>query len=197
MIRKLLFFAIIAIAFMIVGCKKSNQQENISKVAVEFRLVHYNNDELISKLNNQHDFIPPVGYELLDYKDGKQIQKLLVSKQIEMDGKNIINARIKKSEFTDKYDVIITLNADGTRKFHKVTQQNVGRHLAIIVDGRILCAPTIMEPINSPQLQISGGNLELEEAKNIAKSLGYDNSTFCSNFFSEIFEKIMHAIRKE
>ncbi|MBE6404333.1 MAG: hypothetical protein E7039_11600 [Lentisphaerae bacterium] len=191
MITNLLFFAVIVVVFMNAGCEKSNNQENISKnagceksnkrenisqAAVEFRLVHLNNHELISQLNNQQGFIPPDGYELLDYKmDGKQIEKLLVRKQIEIDGKNIVKARIERSEYTGKYDVIITLNEDGKRKFHKITQQNVGRQLAVIVDGRILCAPVISTPINSPHLQISGSNLDLEEAKNIAKSLGYDD----------------------
>lgn len=188
MIKKLLFLTILAIVFMFVGCKKSTKQENTPKAAVEFRLVHVNNYALVSQSIEKQNFTPPVGYELLSYNNGVQVQKLFVSKQIEMDGKNIIEAYILKSQFSNKYDIIVTLNNEGAQDFRNLTRKNIGRQLVIIVDGKILIATYIAETIKSRRLQISR-DLELEEAKNIAKSLGYDDSpSFLGKLFPSIFK---------
>ncbi len=188
MIKKLLFLTILAVVCMFVGCKKSTKQENTPKAAVEFRLAHVNNYALIAQSIESQNFTPPVGYELLNYNDGAQVQKLFVSKQIEMDGKNIIKADIRTSEFTDKYNIIVTLNEEGSQNFRKITRENVGRQLVIIIDEKILIAPYIAETIKSRTLQISR-DLELEEAKNIAKSLGYDDSpSFLGKLFPSIFK---------
>ncbi|MEM7767675.1 MAG: protein translocase subunit SecD, partial [Pseudomonadota bacterium] len=49
------------------------------------------------------------------------------------------------------------LNGAGQQRFSKVTQENVNRRFAIVLDERVMSAPNIREPIYGGQVQISGG----------------------------------------
>ncbi len=52
--------------------------------------------------------------------------------------------------------VSIEFTAKGTDKFAEVTRRNVGKPLAILLDGKIISAPNISEPILGGKAQISG-----------------------------------------
>ncbi len=54
--------------------------------------------------------------------------------------------------------LILRLNREGAAKFTRLTAANVGRRLAIVVDGRILIAPTIRGPITGGVVSIQGFN---------------------------------------
>ncbi|MBO1436435.1 hypothetical protein [Meiothermus sp. CFH 77666] len=54
--------------------------------------------------------------------------------------------------------LILRLNREGAARFARLTSANVGRRLAIVVDGRILIAPTIRSPITGGVVSISGFN---------------------------------------
>ena len=61
-------------------------------------------------------------------------------------------------------------NARGTRHFAHITQDKVGRPFAVVIDGKVISAPVIREPIVNGSGQISG-NLTLEEANSVAMLL--------------------------
>jgi hypothetical protein len=63
-----------------------------------------------------------------------------------------------------------TLTETGKEQFAKLTRENIGRRLAIIVDGQVLSAPTINSEISDGQGQISG-NFTEDEAKNLAAKI--------------------------
>src|SRR5262249_57743051 len=63
--------------------------------------------------------------------------------------------------------VDFTFNAAGARKFGQVTQENVGRPFAIILDRNVISAPTIQTPILGGSGQITG-NFSVESANNLA-----------------------------
>lgn len=52
--------------------------------------------------------------------------------------------------------VNIEFTAEGAKRFRDITARNVGKPLAIILDGRIISAPNISEPISGGRAQISG-----------------------------------------
>lgn len=52
--------------------------------------------------------------------------------------------------------LILRLNRAGAAKFARLTAANVGRRLAIVVDGRVLIAPTIRSPITGGVVSIEG-----------------------------------------
>jgi preprotein translocase subunit SecD len=53
--------------------------------------------------------------------------------------------------------VNITFNSQGATIFSRVTRENVGKRFAMLLDGQVLSAPSINEPINGGNAQISGG----------------------------------------
>jgi preprotein translocase subunit SecD len=64
----------------------------------------------------------------------------------------------------------IKFNSSGARRFGRVTQENVGKPFAIILDDKVLSAPNINEPILGGQAQISG-NFTVQSAHDLAVSL--------------------------
>lgn len=64
----------------------------------------------------------------------------------------------------------ITFNDEGKDLFAKITRENVGKQLAIYLDGAPISAPTIREEISSGNAEISG-NFKLEEAKQLVGRL--------------------------
>src|SRR6201999_719188 len=58
-------------------------------------------------------------------------------------------------------------NTNGARRFAQVTQENVGRPFAIVLDKEVISAPVIREPIMGGQGQISG-NFTVESANDLA-----------------------------
>jgi preprotein translocase subunit SecD len=66
--------------------------------------------------------------------------------------------------------VLFKLTEGSARRFAELTTQNVGKTLAIRVDGRVLSKPVVREPILGGSGQISGG-LTAEQARDIANRL--------------------------
>jgi len=65
------------------------------------------------------------------------------------------------------WQVSIEFNAVGTRIFGDVTEQNVGRHLAIVLDGNVYSAPRINERIPGGRAVITG-QFTVDEARDLA-----------------------------
>ena len=63
--------------------------------------------------------------------------------------------------------VTTSFDAAGARRFAKLTTEHVGERFAIVLDGKVLSAPTIREPIPGGRGQISGG-FNLQGAKDLA-----------------------------
>ncbi len=68
--------------------------------------------------------------------------------------------------------VDLSFNSEGAALFASTTKNNVGRQLAIFLDGAPLSAPTIREEINGGNAQISG-NFTPQEAKDLVRNLNY------------------------
>jgi protein-export SecD/SecF family membrane protein len=68
--------------------------------------------------------------------------------------------------------VNLTFNSDGAALFSSTTKNNVGRQLAIFLDGEPLSAPTIREQITDGNAQISG-NFTPQAAKDLVRNLNY------------------------
>lgn len=69
-------------------------------------------------------------------------------------------------------DVVVKLQFDdeGTKLFSKITSENVGKQVAIFLDGQIISAPTVQNPITNGEAVITG-NFKPEEAKELATRL--------------------------
>ena len=94
-------------------------------------------------------------------------EKLFVSNRIVMSGENLIDSQPSIQNQNNEPTVSFTLDRFGAQKFGRVTTDNVGKRLAIVLDGEIVSAPNINEPITSGNGMISG-NFTFQEATDLA-----------------------------
>jgi preprotein translocase subunit SecD len=115
---------------------------------------------------------PPVGSEVVPYlnpEEGGAAYEVL-SRRVMIDGDQLESARQEFDQRTGAAVVTIRFNGAGATTFANVTRDNVGRRFAMLVDGRVLSAPVINEPILGGTAQISGG-FTVESAANLAIAL--------------------------
>jgi SecD/SecF fusion protein len=96
----------------------------------------------------------PAGVTMLpDAKSGAQYP---VEDRIALDGEHLTDARAGFDQRTHEPLVTFRFDSIGARKFAEITSANVGRPFAIVLDGKVLSAPVIREPITGGSGQISG-----------------------------------------
>ena len=111
--------------------------------------------------NNNDTF----GTEILQFEDGSN--EVMVSKRIILNGENLLDAQPQMNNQTNETVVSFTLDRVGAKRFGKATSTGVGKQLAIVLDGKIVSAPTIQSVIASGNGQISG-NFTFQSATDLA-----------------------------
>lgn len=86
--------------------------------------------------------------------------------QVVMTGNDLKDAK-ENIQQNNQYVVAIQFNDEGKQKFAQLTTENVGRQIAIALDGKVLTAPVVNEPITGGQAVITGSKT-LEDAKQLA-----------------------------
>lgn len=66
--------------------------------------------------------------------------------------------------------VSMAMNVEGAKKWKKLTGQNLGRRIAIVLDNRVYTAPTVQSEIGEGRSEITG-NFDVEETKDLANVL--------------------------
>ena len=94
-------------------------------------------------------------------------EKLIISKRIVMSGDNLVDAQPSIQNQQNEPTVSFTLDRLGAQKFGRATTDNVGKRLAIVLDGKVISAPNINEPITSGSGVISG-NFSFQEATDLS-----------------------------
>tara|TARA_B110000881_G_C18582343_1_gene522549 strand:- start:525 stop:2075 length:1551 start_codon:yes stop_codon:yes gene_type:complete len=92
---------------------------------------------------------------------------LSVSKRIIFSGDNLVDASPGVDSQSNQPSVTFTLDRLGAQKFGKLTSNNVGKRIAIVLDNKIISAPSIREPITGGRGNISG-NFTFQEATDLA-----------------------------
>jgi preprotein translocase subunit SecD len=72
-------------------------------------------------------------------------------------GDMVANAKAGADPEVDQPDVEFTLTAEGGERLEAATRENVGRRFAVIVDGKVIDVPKILDPIKSGSFIITGG----------------------------------------
>jgi SecD/SecF fusion protein len=89
--------------------------------------------------------------------------KYPVESRIAISGERLEDAKVGFDQRTNQPVVDFAFDSLGARQFADITRENVGRPFAIVLDGKVLTAPVINEPILGGRGQISG-NFTVEEA---------------------------------
>ncbi len=116
---------------------------------------------------------PPPGTEILYQrrvdKQTREERKVpfLVQKKAPITGRDVATARVSIDQNTSEPYVSVDFNAAGARAFSELTDANVGKRLAIVLDGNVHSAPQIRERIPSGRAQITGG-FSTDEATDLA-----------------------------
>lgn len=87
-----------------------------------------------------------------------------------LDGAMLTDAKVAFSQQNNQPIINFSLNSEGARIFGDFTGANVGKRLAIVLDGKVYSAPVINERIGGGSGQISGG-FSVEEAHDLAIAL--------------------------
>lgn len=108
----------------------------------------------------------PVGCEIANSDDPAEGQILIVSRS-ELSGDDLVDAQPSFDSQTNEPIVTFRFNRRGGTIFGQLTQENVNRRFAILLDGKVVTAPVIRSPILGGSGQIEG-NFTVESANNLA-----------------------------
>lgn len=100
----------------------------------------------------------PPGYQWLPMTDTGRggLPHIIVRRQAEVDGSHLTDARPTVDQRTGEWLVTFAFNDHGGRRFAEITTRHVGKPFAIVLDGKVISAPVIREPITGGRGQISG-----------------------------------------
>jgi preprotein translocase subunit SecD len=98
---------------------------------------------------------PTPGVDFLPV-EGQPGVKEPVRRRVEVDGANLTDARPGQDGQSNRWVVNFTFDSTGARRFADVTNANVGKRFAIVLDDRVISAPVIQTPIVGGRGQISG-----------------------------------------
>jgi len=86
-------------------------------------------------------------------------------------GKNLKSASVQfKSQGLSEPEVSLKFDDEGTKLFAEITKKNIGKRVAIYLDGEIITAPTVQSEILNGEAVVTG-NYTVEEAKALVKRL--------------------------
>ena len=94
-------------------------------------------------------------------------EELIVSKRVVISGDNLVDAQPQFDNQSNQPLVRFNLDRLGAQKFGRITSDNIGRRLAIVLDNSVISAPSIREAIAGGTGTISGG-FSFQEATDLA-----------------------------
>ncbi|MBQ6473347.1 MAG: protein translocase subunit SecD [Victivallales bacterium] len=170
---------------------KNEIRNTIRKAAkLQFFLVSTNNEELVQRYESDpQNFRTPAGVLRTEIEtelaDGSVRYEpvFLEAEPTAVSGEDVERAFPATNEF-GQWRISLKFNGAGTVAFRNVTRANVGRRLAIVLDGKVYTAPNIREAIDGGQAEISG-SFTLEEAKRLASVIASGNVPVTVNIGSE------------
>ncbi|MCZ4299143.1 protein translocase subunit SecD [Henriciella marina] len=124
---------------------------------------------------------PPPGFELLVDEFGRP---MLVNRTPVVTGSDIASASQGRNPDDNSPAVDFRLNGTGAERFGQTTANNRGQIFAIVLDGTVMSAPRINEPIWGGNVQITG-QFTLEEAQDLADIIEAGELPAKLNFIEE------------
>ena len=125
------------------------------------------------------DFVPAWSFKAFD---GEGVQpdtyfelvalKSHVGKGPALDGKYISSANVNYNQMTGAPEVSMTMNSKGAIEWENITGENVGRQIAIVMDGQVYSYPNVQNKISGGNSSISGNftQTDADDLANVLKS---------------------------
>jgi preprotein translocase subunit SecD len=131
---------------------------------LEFRIVH----DDVDPARVAKGILPP-GTELLPMvgKDGGEGAPILVDKEATLTGEYITDASPATDQRTHEWHVRMSFDNRGAALFDRITGDNTGKRMAIVLDGKVRSAPTIQERISGGTASITG-RFSAQEAQDLS-----------------------------
>jgi preprotein translocase subunit SecD len=121
-------------------------------------------DESVSPADAASGRIPPISEALPSDNPAEGL--VVVKKRALVSGDDLVDAQPSFDQYGESV-VSFRFNGRGARLFGQATQVNVGQRFAIVLDGKVLSAPVIREPILGGSGQISG-SFTVDSANDLA-----------------------------
>jgi preprotein translocase subunit SecD len=132
--------------------------------------------KLVDEENSLEDALKgnlPAGSEILqetavDRKTGRKTTvPYLLKKRSPLTGESITDARVQLDNQMGEPYVSLAFDSRGARVFERITGDNVGKRLAIVLDDKVYSAPVIRDKISGGKAQITGA-FSMDDAKDLA-----------------------------
>ena len=100
--------------------------------------------------------------------EGMNLKDENINYEVFMTGDNVSNVTVSRPQGSADYAVDLTLDSEGTSKFGEVTSELASSkgQIAILLDGKVECAPAVQSAITTGQVQITG-NYTADEANDL------------------------------
>lgn len=152
------------------GVSESIVRTEYSKYSDEYRLIVE-----LPGITNLDDAIKMIGdtpileFKIIetDEKNGTSTEKLI---DTGLNGNYLRKSILSFDQLTNKPQVVISFNEEGKKLFSEITKNNIGKQIAIFLDGEVISSPTVQQEITGGDATISGG-FTVEEAKILVKRL--------------------------
>lgn len=135
---------------------------------LEFKLLDESHDLQAALKGN----VPPGSELLYQVKENKETGRItkvpfLVKRRTRLTGAYLTDARVQiDSQYNEPY-VSIDFDKKGARIFERITEENVNKRMAIVLDNTVYSAPVIQEKIAGGKARVTG-SFTTEEARDLA-----------------------------
>lgn len=144
-----LFVSFLLFLVVLSSCKKNEIDPNL--IALEFHLAEIDSAE-----------------GLVEYDFGDGMEKFYLHQEILSDNSDIADASVE--EMNNEFVVLVDFTEEGKSKWSRITGENIGKNIAILVDKKLVTAPIIRARIDQGKAIINGGFTK-EEAERIAEGI--------------------------
>jgi preprotein translocase subunit SecD len=113
---------------------------------------------------------PPPGFKVFP-GESKEEADLVLKEVPVVSGEELTNAQPSTDSKTGRPIIVFSFNTTGARKFGRFTSSHVDKPFAIVLDGKVISAPVINEPILGGNGQISGAGFTFKSTTLLANQL--------------------------
>jgi len=144
------------------------QSDEIASELIESQFGYHIIKKIDQRLNDQGE-VEVHSAHILFQKANADLANI-VWEESGLSGRDVAKAQLSFQQNTQAPIVLLSFNDKGKDLFGQITTENVGKPIAIFLDGELISSPVVNEPIKDGQAQISG-SFTIPEAKELVKNL--------------------------